>query len=100
MTPSGPPSVEGAVERLVVLAREAPPSVLSPQESTGLHRLELALLVGKRRQRALKIASVVALATAALLFVVLRRDRALTYEVTNATVSEDGYVATAAGEAT
>ena len=99
MTTSGPPGGDWAVERLVALARETPPTGLSPQEAAGLLRLEVSLLAGKRRRRALKIASVAAIAAAALLFAVLRRDRALTYQVANATVSEGGYVATAAAAA-
>lgn len=94
-----PPSAERAIERLVVLAREAPPAGLSPQEAAGLQRLEVALPLARRRSRALKIAYVAAIAAAALLFAVLRRDRALTYQVANATVSEGGYVATATAEA-
>ena len=99
MSTSDSPNAESAVQRLVALAREAPPRGLSPQEAAGLHRLEAALLFGKRPTRALKIAAIAAIAAAALLFAVLRRDRALTYEVANAAVSEGGYVATAAAGA-
>jgi TolA-binding protein len=99
MTTGDPRNAERAIERLVVLAREAVPAALSPQEAAGLHRLEVALPLAKRRRRAFKLAYVAAIAAAALLFAVLRRDRALTYEVANATVSEGGYVATATAEA-
>ena len=100
MTADGSPNVDDVVEQLVELAREASSSDLSPQESAGLHRLELALAAGKRRSPALKIVlAAAALAVAVSLFAFLGRDRALTYEVANAAVSEGGYVATATVQA-
>jgi TolA-binding protein len=100
MTADGSPNADVIVEQLVELAREASSTDLSPQESAGLHRLELALLARKRRSPALKIAiAVAAIAVAVSLFAFLGRDRPLTYEVANAAVSEGGYVATAAVQA-
>ena len=100
MTADGSPNADVLVEQLVELAREASSTELSPQESAGLHRLELALVARKRRSPALKLAIVAAaIAVAVSLFVFLGRDRPLTYEVANAAVSEGGYVATAAVQA-
>jgi hypothetical protein len=95
-------SPDVAAERLVRLAREAPPEHLTAREAAGLHRLERALrLGGPRRSRArvwvtwVAAGGVVAAAAAAF----VARDRALTFEVTNATVSDGGYVAAAGTDA-
>jgi hypothetical protein len=102
MTAPDRPLGDDAVERLVNLAREAPPEHLTAGEWAGLQRLESALLVGPKRRRApswtFAIAAV-ALAGAALVLALRLRDRALTYEVTNATVSDGGYISTGDAEA-
>jgi TolA-binding protein len=99
MNMQGRPGVDESVERLVELARDAPAKHLTPQEWAGLHRLERVLLVGERRGHGLKIAAALAFAAAAVVLVLRLRDRALTYEVTDATVSEGGYIATERAEA-
>jgi TolA-binding protein len=97
MTAGGSPNTDALVEQLVELAREASSAGLSPQESAGLQRLELALVARRRTRPALKIAVAIAtVAAAVLLFAFVGRDRPLTYEVANAAASEGGYVATAA----
>jgi hypothetical protein len=90
-----------AAERLVRLAREAPAEHLSPRESVGLHRLERALLAGMPWGRTriwstwIAAGSLVAASIAAL----VGRERVLTFEVTNATVNDGGYVAAAVSDA-
>ena len=96
------PTAEEAVERLVELARQATPKHFTAQEWAGVHRLERALLAAKgSRGRALgvAVAAAAALAAAALIVALRLRERPLTYEVTNARVSEEGYVATTDAEA-
>jgi TolA-binding protein len=100
MSAQGGTDADEIVERLVDLAREAPDEHLTPREAEGLHRLERALLrVERRGGWAVKIAAAVALVGATLGFALLRRDRVLTYVVTNGTVSEGGYIATGDTEA-
>jgi hypothetical protein len=101
MTAQERPNADAIVDRLVELARDAPPEHLSAHERAGVHRIEQALLVRRRRGRALRIAGATALAAAALVLVLVPRlrDRPLTYEVANATISEGGYVATTDAEA-
>ncbi len=99
MTERGRPDADAAVERLVELAREAPAKHLTPREWAGLHRLERTLVVGRGRGRAFKVAVAFVFAAAALVLALRLRDRALTYEVTNATISEGGYVAATDAEA-
>jgi TolA-binding protein len=99
MTERGQPDAEAAVQRLVELAREAPATHLTPREWAGLHRLERTLLVGRSRGRPFKVAVALVFAAAALVLALRLRDRELTYEVTNATISEGGYVATTDAEA-
>jgi FecR-like protein len=90
-----------AAERLVGLAREAPAEHLSPREAAGLHRLERALLAGIPWGRTriwttwVAAGSLVAASVAAL----VGRERILTFEVTNATVNDGGYVAAAVSDA-
>ncbi len=98
------PDADETVERLVELAREAPAKDLTPREAAGLHRLERALRAGQRpraveRRRRWTLAISATVLAAAALAVVLRRDRALTYEVSSGTVSEGGYIATGDTEA-
>ena len=95
-------SPDEATERLVRLAREAPPEHLTAREAAGLHRLERALRrEGPGWSRARVWASWVAaggvVAASAAAFV--ERDRALTFEVSNATVNDGGYVAAAGNDA-
>ncbi len=91
-----------AAERLVRLARDEPAEHLTPHEWLGLHRLERALLVGARGWRRprvwmswVAVGSVVGASAAAFAC----RDRAITFEVTNATVNDGGYVAAAGVDA-
>jgi hypothetical protein len=100
MSARGPLDPEAIVQRLVELAREAPPEHLTAREADGLERLERARLGARRRTRVVQIASAAALVAAALALVLRLRDRALTYEVTNGSVSEDGYIAAGGTEAT
>jgi TolA-binding protein len=95
------PRGDELVERLAELAREAPAKHLTPQEWAGLHRLERAVRArGERHGRTFKLVAATALAASALGVTLRLRDRALTYQVTNATVSEGGYIATTGAEAT
>jgi len=103
MTVRGRPHLDETVARLAKLARDAPAGNLTPGEWAGLHRIERALRDRGRRSRAplsmLKIATATAVAAAVLALALRLRDRALTYEVTNATVSDGGYVSTGNVEA-
>jgi hypothetical protein len=103
MTLRGHPDPDEAVERLVQLAREAPPEHLTPREWAGLHRLEQTLREGGHRRRApawvWQIAVATAVAAAGLLLALRLRDRPLTYEVTDAKVSDGGYVSAGDREA-
>ena len=84
------------VERLVHLARQAPAEQLTAREWAGLHRLERTLLAGGRGRRAqvwVRWTAVAAVLFASIATLALRlRERALTFEVTNATVSDGGYI--------
>jgi hypothetical protein len=84
------------VERLVHLARQAPAEQLTAREWAGLHRLERTLLAGGRGRRAqvwVRWTAVAAVLGASIATLALRlRERALTFEVTNATVSDGGYI--------
>jgi hypothetical protein len=84
------------VERLVHLARQAPAEQLTAKEWAGLHRLERTLLAGGRGRRAqvwIRWIAVAAVLGASIATLALRlRERALTFEVTNATVSDGGYI--------
>ncbi len=95
-------TADEATERLVRLAREEPAERLTPSEWMGLHRLERALLESTRgwsRPRVwvswVALASLVGASAAAF----ARRDRAITFEVSNATVNDGGYVAAAGVDA-
>ncbi len=96
-----PLTPDEATERLVRLAREAPEETLTLREAAGLHRLERALLEGPHWSRTrvwttwVCAAGVVAASVAAF----VERDRALTFEVSNATVNDGGYVAAAGSDA-
>src|SRR5882672_4086725 len=84
------------VERLVHLARQAPAEHLTPREWAGLHRLERTLLEGTHRRRTpvwvrwIALASILGAIVAGLSLRL--RERALTFEVMNATVSDGGYI--------
>jgi TolA-binding protein len=84
------------VERLVHLARQAPVEHLTAKEWAGLHRLERTLLAGGRGRRAqvwIRWIAVAAVLGASIAALALRlRERALTFEVTNATVNDGGYI--------
>jgi hypothetical protein len=103
MTGRERPPLDEAVARLVGLARDAPALHLTPEEGTGLHRLERSLLDGARRARApawgWRLAAVAACAAAICGLALRLRDRALTYEVANATLNDGGYVSTGNVEA-
>jgi FecR protein len=100
MSARGRPDADAIVERLVDLARDAPSAHLTPHEAEGLHRLERARLAGRRPSPMFKVAAVAALAAAALVFALRLPGRVLTYDVTNGTVSEGGYIASGDTEAT
>src|SRR5579864_5910270 len=103
MTTRGRPHPDERVERLVLLARDVPAESLTPREWARLHRLERSLRDGKRPHRVsvrmFTVAAATLVAAAALVVALRLRDRPLTYEVTNATVSDGGYISTADGKA-
>jgi hypothetical protein len=102
MSARGRPDADEAVERLVELAREAPAKDLTPREAAGLRRLERSLLVQRAprsSRRTFQVVAAAALVAASVAVTLGLRDRAITYEVVNGTVSEGGYIATGDAEA-
>jgi TolA-binding protein len=103
MTVRERPHLDDAVARLVGLAKDATAVPLTAGERGGLHRLERSLLDGARRGHApvwrWRLAAGVICAAAVCALALRLRDRALTYEVTNATISDGGYVSTGNVEA-
>jgi TolA-binding protein len=104
--PRRPLMPDETVERLVHLAQQAPGEHLTVQEWAGLHRLEHTLLQGARMNgarmngargrpapiwlRRIAVAGVLGAVIAG--FALRLREHTLTFEVTNATVSGDGYI--------
>jgi TolA-binding protein len=91
------------IDRFSRLAREASGSELTAGEQAGLQRLERTLARKSVQRRRVRVARWLAVAAAALGVVAvmfLRRERVLTFEVTHARVSGEGYIVSEASDAT
>jgi hypothetical protein len=90
------------IARLSHLAREAAGSGLTAGEQAGLQRLERTLEKKGLRRRRGRLARGLALAAATLGIAVvlfMKRERALTFEVTHGRVSGEGYIVSEASDA-
>lgn len=103
MTPQDrAPTPDELVARLVNVAREASSDGLSPREQAGLHRLERSLVESAPRPR--RVApwlrwALVPVALAATAGAYLLHERAITFEVVSARVTDGGYVSSASVDA-